>query len=96
LNDSSIDPQTRAIIRYGLETNDPWLAQLVRCVDAGEAITDDNIAEAETAQSSHDDESEEKIETLGRPAGAYVNNRKCRASEVCCEYGEACCLCSLW
>ena len=40
LNDKSIDPQTRAIIRYGLETNDPWLAELVRRVDAGENIID--------------------------------------------------------
>ena len=40
LNDLSIDPQTRAIIRYGLETNDPWLAELVRRADAGETIVD--------------------------------------------------------
>jgi hypothetical protein len=45
LNDSSIDPQTRAIIRYALGTNDPWLAELVRRADAGETITDDNIRE---------------------------------------------------
>jgi hypothetical protein len=30
LNDRSIDPQSRAIIRYALEINDPWLAELVR------------------------------------------------------------------
>ena len=35
LNDGSIDPQARAIIRYALETNDPWLAELVRRADAG-------------------------------------------------------------
>ena len=35
LNDTSIDPQTRAIIRYALEVNDPWLARLVRYADAG-------------------------------------------------------------
>ena len=40
LNDRSIDPQTRAIIRYGLETNDPWLAELVRGAEADESITD--------------------------------------------------------
>ena len=33
LNDRSIDPQSRAIIRYALETNDPWLARLVRQAD---------------------------------------------------------------
>jgi hypothetical protein len=40
LNDRSIDPQSRAIIRYALEINDPWLAELVRRADAGEAIVD--------------------------------------------------------
>ena len=30
LNDRSIDPQSRAIIRYAMEINDPWLAELVR------------------------------------------------------------------
>lgn len=30
LNDKSIDAESRAIIRYGLEVNDPWLADLVR------------------------------------------------------------------
>ena len=38
LNDKSIDAQSRAIIRYALETNDPWLARLVRRVDAGHSI----------------------------------------------------------
>ena len=28
LSDRSIDPQSRAIIRYALEINDPWLADL--------------------------------------------------------------------
>jgi len=40
LNDRSIDPQTRAIIRYALETNDPWLAELVKRADAGESVVD--------------------------------------------------------
>ena len=40
LNDRTIDPQSRAIIRYALETNDPWLAELVRRADAGEAVVD--------------------------------------------------------
>lgn len=38
LNDKSIDPQERAVIRYALEINDPWLAKLVRCAEAGERI----------------------------------------------------------
>lgn len=40
LNDSSIDPESRAIISYALETNDPWLADLVRRADEGEAVID--------------------------------------------------------
>jgi len=40
LNDRSIDPQSRAIIRYALETNDPCLAELVRRADAGETVID--------------------------------------------------------
>ena len=47
LNDKSIDPQSRAIIRYALEINDPWLAELVRRADTGEAI-DDTIDFAQT------------------------------------------------
>jgi hypothetical protein len=54
INDKSIDAQTRTIIRYGLETNDPWLPQLVRCVDAGESIIDNLYVHS----------SEEKIEAL--------------------------------
>ena len=38
IKDRSIDAESRAIIRYGLETNDPWLAELVRRLDAGETI----------------------------------------------------------
>ena len=40
INDSSIDRQWRAVIRYGLETNDPLLPGLVQRVDAGEEIID--------------------------------------------------------
>lgn len=40
IDDKSIDAETRVIIRYGLEINDPWLPDLVRSVDAGENIID--------------------------------------------------------
>jgi hypothetical protein len=46
LNDRSIDPQSRAIIRHALETNDPWLARLVRSADAGENVFESIEAEA--------------------------------------------------
>jgi hypothetical protein len=54
INDKSIDGPTRTIIRYGLETNDPWLPELVRRVDAGESIIDNLYVHS----------SEEKIEVL--------------------------------
>lgn len=38
LNDTSIDPQTRVIIRYALEVNDPWLAELVRRAETHESV----------------------------------------------------------
>jgi hypothetical protein len=38
VKDRSIDAESRALIRYGLETNDPLLAELVRRVEAGETI----------------------------------------------------------
>ena len=36
ITNSSIPPQTRSLIRYALEINDPYLAQIVRRVEAGE------------------------------------------------------------
>jgi hypothetical protein len=60
IKNNSIDAGTRAIIRYGLETNDPWLAELVRRADAGETIMD-NLNVPETDE---DDSSEAKIEAL--------------------------------
>ena len=40
INNKSIDAGTRAVIRYGLEINDPLLPQLVRRTEAGEIIID--------------------------------------------------------
>ena len=54
INDKSIYAQTRTLIRYALEINDPWLSDLVRCVDASESIIDNVYVHS----------SEEKIETL--------------------------------
>ena len=63
INDSSIDPRWRAIVRYGLEINDPWLADLVRRADAGERIID-TIDFSETPENNQDNSSETKIEAL--------------------------------
>jgi len=62
LNDKSIDAQSRAIIRYALEVNDPWLAKLVRRADAGESIVDTDFSQ--TPVTSEDESSEAKIEAL--------------------------------
>ena len=34
--DSRVDPRTRSLIRYGLETKDQYLEQVVNRVEAGE------------------------------------------------------------
>jgi hypothetical protein len=54
LNDTSIDPESRAIIRYALEINDPWLARLVRYAEAGETPEANGV----------DSNEEKKIEAL--------------------------------
>jgi|ERR1051326_360969 hypothetical protein len=61
LQDKSIDANARAVIRYGLEINDPWLSELVRRADAGEPIIDMTLPEAPKAE---DVSTEEKTELL--------------------------------
>ena len=56
LNDESIDAESRAIIRYAMEINDPWLARLVRRAEAGEEVVD-NMQSLNTHE-------EEKINAL--------------------------------
>jgi hypothetical protein len=63
IHDMSIDPEWRAIIRYALEINDPWLPDLVRRADSGERIID-TFELSETPESEEDGASQEKIETL--------------------------------
>ena len=58
LSDRSIDPQSRAIIGYALETNDPWLARLVRQADANGTI---DLSEMPL---SEEDSIEDKINML--------------------------------
>jgi len=41
INDNSLDARTRSVLLYGLETEDPLLADLTRRVEAGENIVDD-------------------------------------------------------
>ena len=63
VNDKSIDARSRAIIRYGLETNDPWLAELVQRVDAGESIAE-TFDFSQTPIAVAEISSEERIEFL--------------------------------
>jgi hypothetical protein len=62
INDKSIDAQSRAVIRYALEINDPCLAELVRHVDAGEAVVDMDFSEF--SENNEDASTEEKIDAL--------------------------------
>jgi hypothetical protein len=59
LQDISIDPQTRAIVRYAMEINDPWLAELVRQAD-----TDGTIDLSEIPLDIEADSVEDKIKVL--------------------------------
>jgi hypothetical protein len=63
LNDRTIDPQSGAFIRYALETNDPWLAELVRRADEGELVIE-AIDFSDTPPTLDDIASEEKIQAL--------------------------------
>jgi len=63
VNDNSIDPQWRSIIRYALEIDDPWLADLVRRADAGEPIIETIDFSLEPA-TPEDDLGEDKIKLL--------------------------------
>ena len=76
INDTSIDPRWRTIVRYGLETNDPWLGDLVRRADAGEPIID-TLDFSLAPESQEDDTSEQKIEAL---AEIVCRSEECAAA----------------
>ena len=63
INDTSIDPQWRNIVRYALEINDPLLPDLVRRAGAGERIIDTTDF-AQTPETSEDHSDREKLEAL--------------------------------
>ena len=64
INDRSIDAQSRAVIRYAFETSDPWLAELLRRVDAGESLIDTVDFSQEPRIRNDDDLYVEKVEAL--------------------------------
>ena len=59
LNDRSIDPQSRAIVRYAMEINDPWLARIVRQAD-----TEGTVDLSQIPQIDESDSTEDKIKVL--------------------------------
>ena len=63
INDRRTDPKWRSIVRYGLETNDPWLADIVRRASAGEKIIDSPDFTLEP-QFNEDDSHEAKVQAL--------------------------------
>ena len=63
INDRSIDPQWRTIVRYALEINDPWLADVVRRASAGERIVD-SVDFTLEPDANEDDSNKEKVEAL--------------------------------
>ena len=63
LNDTSIDPQSRAIIRYAMEINDPWLAELVRRADEGETALE-TIDFSQTPDTLEQDLSDKRVRAL--------------------------------
>lgn len=63
INDRTIDPQWRTIIRAGLELNDPSLAELVSRAEAGENIVD-TFESLRTPDADKDDSTARKIEAL--------------------------------
>ena len=63
INDRSIDPQWRNIVRYAFEINDPLLPDLVRRATEGERIIETTDC-SETPDRDEDHSTREKIETL--------------------------------
>ncbi|HEX7331898.1 MAG TPA: hypothetical protein VF290_10375 [Pyrinomonadaceae bacterium] len=63
INDRRTDPQWRTIVRYALDINDPWLADIVRRAGAGEKIINSTDFSLEP-DANEDDSPEEKVEAL--------------------------------
>ena len=65
IRDSSIDARSRAVIRYALETNDPWLSELIHRAQAGESLLDTvDFSQRPATDFADDLSTEEKVEAL--------------------------------
>jgi len=85
LNDKSIDAESRAIIRYGMEVNDPWLADLVRRAESGERIAD-GFDFSQTNEQPH--ETNEIDSTLGTPEYDSGQEKIEQLAAMICRRGE--------
>ena len=63
INDKTIDPQWRTVIRFALELNDPFVAELVSRAEAGENIGD-TFESLRPPLANEDDSTLGKIEAL--------------------------------
>ena len=63
INDKTIDPQWRTIIRFALELNDPFVAELISRAEAGEDIVD-TCESLQRPLPNEDDSTLRKIEAL--------------------------------
>jgi hypothetical protein len=63
INDKTIDPQWRTIIRFALELNDPFVGELVTRAEAGEDIGE-TVESLRTPVSIEDGSSLRKVEAL--------------------------------
>ena len=79
INDRTIDPQWRTIIRAALELNDPWLAELVTRAEAGEDIVD-TFESMRTTEAHEDDSRLGRIEALAEIICRPATNLRPRSS----------------
>ena len=63
INDRTIDPQWRTVIRAALELKDPWLAELVSRAEAGENIVE-TFDSLRTPDADQEDSTARKIDAL--------------------------------
>jgi hypothetical protein len=62
LDDESIDAESRVILRYALETTDPWLARLVRQAEPNEKIVE--LADSFQTPEASKQDSHKTVEAL--------------------------------
>ena len=63
INNRSIDAESRALVRYALEINDPYLPELVRRAEAGENIVA-ALEHSEISETDEEDSGQERVEAL--------------------------------